>query len=386
MSLIVQKFGGTSLRDISRIRHVAKLIAAAREDQNHIVVVVSAMGRTTDELCYLADQFNTLPNPRERSSLLVTGEMQSAALLVMALNELDLGAATLSAAQLDMRAVGRYDEAKLCSLNKERIEQYLAKQIIPVICGFQALNQDDEWVTLGRGGSDTSAVFIASQIKADRCDIYTDVPGVMSANPKQIDNAFLLPKLPLAVMHQFAKHGAQVLHPPSIELALNAKIPIQVLSSYEQGQGTTLTSTNDKEQMIYGVTLNHDFCAVEVDKEEWRSSEFDVIKTDDGAIFLVGPGNKIMWLLADKKQEIEKQRIATNLKLAKLSIIGSNLTAKSDIYKCLLRHAANGLVHIHSGSMVISAYICQERSVEIFKEVHFKVLQASRLSKMPSFL
>ncbi len=240
MALLVQKYGGTSVADSTRIINVAKRIAAAADAGNQVVSVVSAMGNTTDRLIELAHEIAPEPSPRELDFLLSTGEIVSCTLLAMALRELGAKAISLSGAQAGIQTDASHSRARIEQVETRRVLGELEKGNIVIVAGFQGMTTDMETTTLGRGGSDTTAVALAAALKAERCEIYTDVPGVFTADPRVVPSAHKLVDLSFEEMLELASYGAGVLHPRSVELGAFYGIPILVASSFSSEQGTLI--------------------------------------------------------------------------------------------------------------------------------------------------
>ena len=240
MALLVQKYGGSSVADSTRIVNVAKRIAAAAEAGNQIVSVVSAMGNTTDRLIELAHEITAEPSPRELDFLLSTGEIVSCTLLAMALRELGAKAISLSGAQAGIQTDASHSRARIEQVETRRVLGELEKGNIVIVAGFQGMTTDMETTTLGRGGSDTTAVALAAALGAERCEIYTDVSGVFTADPRVVPNARKLVDLSFEEMLELASYGAGVLHPRSVELGAFYGIPILVASSFSSEQGTLI--------------------------------------------------------------------------------------------------------------------------------------------------
>ncbi len=246
MALLVQKFGGTSLGSIERIKAVAQRIKASKEEGNDLVVVVSAMGHTTDELTNLASGITIHPAPREMDMLLSTGEQVSISLLSMALNELGKSAISLTGTQAGIITESAHGRARILEIRTEKIKNLLEQGKIIVIAGFQGTSLGmggiAEITTLGRGGSDTSAVALAAALEAEKCEIYTDVPGVLTTDPRIVKNAQLMQNISCDEMLELASLGAAVLHPRAVEIARNFGVTLVVKSSWENLPGTILTS------------------------------------------------------------------------------------------------------------------------------------------------
>ena len=264
MGLIVQKFGGTSVRDRDRIFNVARIVANTRNAGNDVVVVVSAQGDTTDDLIQKAAEITSDPSEREMDMLLNSGEMISISLLAMALMEIGVPAVSLTGWQAGFQTDRAYSKARIKRLECERIESELARNRVVVVAGFQGLNKMEDLTTLGRGGSDTSAVAIAAALHADRCQIFTDVEGVYTADPRKLPNARKLEEITFDEMLELASLGAQVLNNRSVELAKKYNVELEVLSSLNPVPGTLVKeATKAMEGMlIKGVAKDEDVAVV----------------------------------------------------------------------------------------------------------------------------
>ncbi len=246
MALLVQKFGGTSVADVERIQAVARRIAASRNAGNDLVIVVSAMGHTTDELSGLARAISSDPPQREMDMLLATGEQVSIALLAMALNAIGVPAVSMTGPQVGIVTESAHGRARILEVRTERLRRLLDDGQVVVVAGFQGtssgLSGTPEITTLGRGGSDTSAVALAAALGADACEIYTDVPGVLTTDPRKVADAQLMDTVTCDEMLELASLGAAVLHPRAVEIARNYGVPLVVRSSWSERPGTLLTS------------------------------------------------------------------------------------------------------------------------------------------------
>ena len=251
MSLIVQKFGGSSVRDAEHILRAAHIIKSAFDAGNDVIVVVSAQGDTTDELLKKAAPFT--PSARELDALLATGEAASAALMAMALAQIGVPAVSLNAWQVPIHTDGSHGNAHVTGIAHERVERELKQHCAVVIAGFQGVDPYGDLTTLGRGGSDTSAAALADAFRADRCRIYTDVDGVYTADPRICPAARHLEEISYTHMRLLAEHGAQVLHGRSVELAAAAGLTLEVLSCEPGSTGTRVTAEADCGE-ITGVT------------------------------------------------------------------------------------------------------------------------------------
>jgi aspartate kinase len=240
MALIVQKYGGSSVATAEKIRNVAKRIAKTFDSGNQVVVVVSAMGDTTDDLIKLAGQITKEPHPREMDVLVSTGELVSSALLTMALHEIGYKAISLSGAQAGIRTNGDYRKARIVKVETARIQEELAEGQIVIVAGFQGTTEDMDVTTLGRGASDISAVALAAALKADECARYTDTDGIYTADPRVVPEAKRLAEIGYEEMLELATYGNKVMQPRAIELAELYNIPIRVASSFNDNPGTLI--------------------------------------------------------------------------------------------------------------------------------------------------
>ena len=240
MSLIVQKYGGSSVADGEKIMNVARRIAQTAEGDNQVVAVVSAMGNTTDELLKIAYNVCDNPSKRELDVLLSTGEIVSSTLLAMALKSLGAKSISLTGAQAGIRTDNSFSKARITDIDPRRIVKELDKGNIVIVAGFQGVNEDMETTTLGRGGSDTTAVALAATLKADQCQIYTDVAGVYTADPRIVSQAKKLDEIGYEEMLEMTTYGADVMHPRAVELGQIYNIPILVASSFLDSPGTLI--------------------------------------------------------------------------------------------------------------------------------------------------
>jgi len=260
MSLIVQKYGGSSVADVEKIKNVAKRVVQTRLQGHDVVVVVSAMGKTTDNLIALAKQIHPEPPDRELDMLLATGEQQSIALLAMAIEALGFKAISMTGPQVGIITDGLFSKARITSVNDARIREALRAGQVVVVAGFQGSTVDGHITTLGRGGSDTTAVAVAAALNADVCDIYTDVDGVYTADPRIVKNARRLDVVTYEEMLELASLGAKVLHSRSVELAWKFRTPLRVRSTFTEDEGTLVVDesrlSNMERVVVSGVTAD----------------------------------------------------------------------------------------------------------------------------------
>lgn len=258
MKIIVQKFGGSSVANVERIMKVAERVTSYKKKGWRVVVVVSAMGDTTDDLIQLACQITDNPPAREKDMLLSTGEQISIALLAMAIDKLGCKSISFTGAQVGIKTDTTHTKAKIIDISGERIKKELAGGKIVIVAGFQGVNENEDITTLGRGGSDLTAVALAKAVGADECEIYTDVDGIYTTDPRIVSEARKLKQITYDEMLEMASLGAQVMQARSIEVAKKFDIPLHVRSSFNQNQGTMILKEADKMEdvVISGVTLN----------------------------------------------------------------------------------------------------------------------------------
>ncbi len=264
--LIVQKFGGSSVADAEKIRRVAGIIADAYCEGHDMVVVLSAQGDTTDDLLAKAAEINPRPSKRELDMLLSTGEQISISLMAMCLEQMGLPVVSLTGWQVQMKTNSTYGNARINSVSTERIRAELDKRRIVIVAGFQGINRSEDVTTLGRGGSDTTAVAIAAALHADRCQIFTDVEGVYTADPRKVPDAVKLEEITYDEMLELASLGAQVLHNRSVEMAKRYGVVLEVLSSYVRKPGTKVKEVvkQVEEMKISGIAKDHNVARLAV--------------------------------------------------------------------------------------------------------------------------
>lgn len=265
MALIVQKFGGSSVANADRVRNVASIVADTYREGNDVVVVVSAQGDTTDDLIEKAAEISEKPSAREMDMLLSAGEQISIALLAMAIDKLGVPSISLLGWQAGFNTSSTYKSARIKKMNTERVRKELDTHKVVVVAGFQGINKYDDITTLGRGGSDTSAVALAADLHADKCQIFTDVRGVYTADPRKVPGAKMLQEITYDEMLELATLGAQVLNNRSVEMAKKYNVPLEVLSSMERVPGTIVKEATKMEKMlIRGVTRDKDTARISV--------------------------------------------------------------------------------------------------------------------------
>ncbi|RKD34802.1 aspartate kinase [Lacrimispora algidixylanolytica] len=367
--LVVKKFGGSSVADKERIFNVAKRCIEDYEKGNQVVVVLSAMGKTTDGLIAKALEINPNPPKRELDMLLATGEQISVALMSMAFHELSVPAVSLNAAQVAMHTTSAYGTAKLKRIDTERIRHELDSRKIVVITGFQGINKYDDITTLGRGGSDTTAVALAAALHADSCEIYTDVDGVYTADPRIVKNARKLLEVSYDEMLEFASLGAKVLHNRSVEMAKRYGVQLVVRSSLTREEGTVVKEEAKLERMlvsgvaadknvarisVIGVNnmpgiafkifnllakhnINVDIIIQSIGREERKDISFTVAKTDL---------KEAMDLLRENSTTITAQDVTSEEGVAKISIIGAGMSSNPGVAAKMFEALSSANVNI----------------------------------------
>ena len=290
MDIVVQKFGGTSVGSVERIAAVAELIKKS-SNKDKIVVVVSAMSGETNKLIDLAKNFTQNPNRREFDALVSTGEKVSSSLLAIALDSIGIKAKSLSASQISMKTTNSYSKARILDIDSSKIMQTIRDGYIPIITGFQGVTEHGDVTTLGRGGSDTTAVAIAANLKAKRCDIYTDVDGIYTTDPRVVPEAKKLDSITMEEMLEMAGKGAKVIQIRAVEFANKFKVPVRVLSSFEPGSGTliSLEENNMENALVSGIAFQ---------KDQVKITLHGVVDTPGIAYGILGP-------LSDENIEVD---------------------------------------------------------------------------------
>lgn len=354
MALVVQKYGGTSVKDAERVMNVARRITDTYKQGNNVVVAVSAQGDTTDDLIEKAKEINPEASKREMDMLLSTGEQISIALLAMAIEKLGYPVISLTGWQCGMKTDSRYGAARIKTIDTERIRNELDKKRIVIVAGFQGINKYDDITTLGRGGSDTSAVALAAALHADLCEIYTDVDGVYTTDPRICKSAYKLEDISYDEMLELASLGANVLHNRSVEMAKKYNVKLSVRSSLNNNEGTYVKEVNQVEKMLVrGVTRDNDVARVALcGVEDTPGKAFSVfsllahhgISVDliiqsigDGAskdiAFTVAESDlaKTLELLESKKDSINAREVKWTKDVSKVSIVGAGMVNNSGV-------------------------------------------------------
>ncbi len=396
MGLIVQKYGGTSVGTPERIRAVAERICRTRAEGHRLVVAVSAMGQTTDELIELAGQVclnRKDPPHREMDMLLSAGERISMALLSMALADQGLNALSFTGSQSGIITTSSHRRARIRRILGDRLRAALAEDRVVIVAGFQGVSENKEITTLGRGGTDTTAVALAAALGADRCDIYTDVDGVYSADPRIVPDARLWGEISHAAMVELATRGAGVLHPRSIEIARRFSVPLRVLNSLRQAdeKGTwvkTIEATGMEEFSVSGVTAAQDKFLVTVDLQ--RSTVLSALWESASAsnLSIVAPvfsGEKVQFFAereaeADWRKLLERlvidgfvQKFEVDLDLLPVSVVGDRFSQDSSALYEVIDTLAKSHISVSFGSasaIAISVAIAAQHADDAVRALH----------------
>ena len=395
--LIVKKFGGTSVADKERIFNVAKRCIRDYQNGNDVVVVLSAMGKYTDELIAKAKEINPNPSKREMDMLFTIGEQMSVSLMAMAMDALGVRAISLNAFQVAMHTTSNYSNARLKKIDTERIRRELDDRKIVIVTGFQGINKYNDYTTLGRGGSDTTAVALAAALHADACEIYTDVDGVYTADPRLVPTARKLNAITYDEMLDLATLGAGVLHNRSVEMAKKYGVPLVVRSSLNESEGTVVKEVVKKMErlLISGVALDRDADRISViGIKDTPGSAFKLFNTlakkninvdiiiqsvgregTKDISFTVAHDNlkEAIELLEEYQEVLGFERVDYNCEVAKLSIVGagmmSNPGVAAKMFECLYNENVN-INMIATSEIRITVLVNSEDAVRAMNAVH----------------
>lgn len=396
MSLIVQKFGGSSVADKDKILNVAEIATQTFSAGNDVVVVLSAQGDTTDDLLAKAAEINKNPTTREMDMLLSTGEQISISLLAMAIQSLGFPVISLTGWQIGLKTDSNYSFARIKSLSNSRIQEELANRRIVIVAGFQGINKSEDITTLGRGGSDTTAVALAAQLRADLCQIYTDVDGIYTADPRKIKNAKKLDHISFDEMLELATMGAQVLHNRSVELAKRYNVNLEVLSSFSRLPGTIVKENSKMEKMLVrGIAKDDDVAVIElIDVNDIPGIAFKVFslianKKISIDIILQSTGRNgnrdISFTIAKKhiaeavsaldelKPVLGFKEVAVNDTIAKISIVGTGMINNAGIASSMFEALSNNNINIQmisSSEIKISVLIDKQDADRAVQAIH----------------
>ena len=398
MSLIVQKFGGTSVADSEKILAAARRAARTQQEANHVVVVVSAMGKNTDMLLDLAEQISDRPSAREMDMLLSTGEQVSVALMAMALHSLGHEAISLTGAQIGINTDSTYTKARIRSISTERIQRFLDEGNIVIAAGFQGIDENYNITTLGRGGSDTTAVALAAVLQADACEIYTDVDGVYTTDPRDLPEARRVDQISYDEMLELASLGAGVMHSRSIEFAKKFAVPIHVRSSFTDAVGTMIVAEPDlSTQPVSGAAMTRNEARITVlgmpdvpgtslaifSRVAERDVSVDMIVQNVGQegkadISFTVPRNELPMTVQAVQEAVAALGAAgynCDDDVAKISVVGLGMARQTGVADKMFRAMADAAVNIHmitTSEIKISVLVQREQSQRALRAVHSK--------------
>ena len=400
--LIVQKFGGSSVKDAERMRNVARIIAETFLLGHDVVVVLSAQGDTTDELLEKAAALNLSPSKRELDMLLTTGEQQSAALMAICLESMDLPVVSLTGWQVGIRTDTVYGAARIRRVASERLRRELDQHRIVLVTGFQGVNKYDDYTTLGRGGSDTTAVALAAALHADRCQIYTDVEGVYTADPRKIPRAQKLAEITYDEMLELASMGAQVLMNRSVELAKRYGVELEVLSSYVRAPGTKVKEVCKRmeEMKITGIAKDENCARITVAQIANRpGSAFKALNAvsragvnvemivqangsggagDLSFVVAEADADKAGAALEQRREAIGFDHVTVDKDVAKVSVVGAGMMSSVGVASLMLEALNDAHINIRmisTSEIKISCVIAQEEADRAVAAIHGKFFE-----------
>ncbi|MBQ4559022.1 MAG: aspartate kinase [Tyzzerella sp.] len=387
--LIVKKFGGSSVANKERIFNVARRCVEDYKKGHDVVVVLSAMGKTTDELIAMAKNINPNASKRELDMLLTTGEQVSVSLMAMAMQAMDVSAVSLNAFQVAMNCTSRYGNARFKRIDSERIMNELDARKIVIVTGFQGINKYGDYATLGRGGSDTTAVALAAALHADKCEIYTDVDGVFTADPRVVSDARKIEEITYDEMLELATSGAKVLHSRSVELAKKYGVQMVVRSSLNESEGTTVKEVVKMEKMLVtGVASDKNTARISVlgvedkpgiafkvfQKLAKNSINIDIILQSvgrDGSkdiSFTVAEDDleEAINVLEENKEALTIKEIKHNARVAKVAIVGAGMMSNPGVASQMFEALYNSNININmiSTSEIRITVLIDEKDVD----------------------
>lgn len=395
-SIIVQKYGGTSVGSAERIMKVAERIVALKRSGKQPVVVVSAMGDMTDELVEKARSINPSPSSREMDMLLSTGEQISISLLAMAIERHQEGVVSFTGGQSGIITDNVHKKARIAKINPDRILEAINSNQIVIVAGFQGITENGDITTLGRGGSDTTAVALAAALNAEACEIYTDVSGVYTADPRLVPSARQLKEISYDEMLELARLGAKVLHPRSVELASKYNIPLVVKSSFENSEGTRVTGVKNMEQLfIRGASLDSNIAKISVielpDKPGIAFQLFSKLAAQQVHVDMIFQNlnhdkvndisftvdeddmEKAIEIASDFSQEVQAKSILFDTNVTKLSIVGTGISGNADVAARLfgaLYELGINIQMISTSEIKISCILNQDDGERALRHIH----------------
>ena len=401
MGLIVQKYGGTSVRDAERVMNVARRITDTYKAGNSVVVAVSAQGDTTDDLIEKAKEINENPSKREMDMLLATGEQISISLLAMAIEKLGYPVVSLTGWQAGFKTDSHYGSARINTIDTERIKTELDRKRIVIVAGFQGLNKYDDITTLGRGGSDTSAVALAAALNAELCEIYTDVDGVYTADPRFVKNAYKLDDISYDEMLELASLGANVLHNRSVEMAKKYNVKLSVRSSLNNNEGTYVKEVEQVEKMLVkGVTRDNDCARVALcGVEDTPGKAFQVfsmlakhgisvdliiqsigngVKKDIAFTVTEGDLDEVLKLINEHNSMIKADEVKSTKDVSKVSIVGAGMVNNSGVAAKMFEALSDAHININmiaTSEIKVSVLVDRKDAERAVVAIHDKFLK-----------
>jgi len=397
--LLVQKFGGTSVADVQRIQNVAKRVVRAKRAGNRVVVVVSALGDTTDKLIELAHQIANQPAERELDMLVSTGEQVSCALLAMAIHKLGEDAISFTGAQVGIITDDSFTKARIIDINAKRITEELKRDRVVIVAGFQGVNVNQDITTLGRGGSNLTAVALAKVLEADSCEMYTDVEGIYTADPRVVKDARKVDRMSYEEMLELASLGTQVLQPRSVEFAMKFGVPIHVRSSFSDAEGTIISKEVKamEDTVVSGVAINRDeakvtICdvpdkpgvAAKIFKEIARQNiNVDMIVQNvsrtgatDMSFTVVGSDlNKTIKIAKEISEKVGGGQVTFDKEIAKVSVVGIGMRSHSGVAALMFEALAEKDINIEmisTSEIKISCVVNKKQGEEAVRAIHEK--------------
>lgn len=397
MSIIVQKYGGTSVGSIERIRKVADRVAKTKAAGHQCVVVVSAMGKQTDELVSLANEITRYPNPREMDMLLSTGEQVTIALLTMALQEMGHSARSFTGWQAGIQTDESHGKASVEHIDTQLIQKHLDQDEIVVVAGFQGVTKSGQITTLGRGGSDTSAVALAAALGAEVCEIYTDVTGVFTADPRVVPKAQKMDEISFEEMLELAHLGAGVLHPRSVECAMMNGVPLVVRSSFVDEPGTWMKEAKEMEKSLTARGVAHDLEVArikvlqlpndgksltrlfdtlanrQINVDMIVQSEHDQEKIDVAFSVSESEGEEAKQILEEAQEDLGFEKILYESQLSKVSLVGVGMMTRPGVAAKMFRTLSDQGIRIKmvsTSEIKISCLIEREHTVQAVQVLH----------------
>ncbi|MCE7793425.1 aspartate kinase [Salipaludibacillus sp. CUR1] len=410
MTTVVQKFGGTSVGNVTKIKRVAERIKRKMDEGKKVVTVVSAMGKSTDKLVELANDITDSPDPREMDMLLTTGEQVTISLVVMALKEMGVDAVSLTGWQAGIETEDVHQDARITDIKAENVQQHLDEGKAVLVAGFQGVSETGDITTLGRGGSDTTAVALAAALKAESCSIYTDVTGVFTADPRYVKNARKLDGISYDEMLELANLGAGVLHPRAVEFAKNYNVSLIVRSSMEDVEGTTVEEEAPMEQnlIVRGLAFEEDVTKITIERlpnqYDTMSNLFSLLAEQGISVDIIiqqmtadhglnvsfsidtASLGKALDVLHNNKVNLCYSTIRHESTLAKVSIVGSGMVSNpgvaADMFTVLSDEEV-AIKMVSTSEIAVSAVVPEQDMVKAVEALHsFFGLDAKEKAKI----